>query len=485
MTLKSQSLLAIVAASLCGAMSLANAGPIILPFEADQTVTMPGQFAVPVEAGQTIENSGTWTTVGAVSTWTLQFKAPGAASMSAYLEDIMIAPGATLRVGSLMPTLQSGARSSYRSWPESGDTIEITLTAPANERGRSSLRVHTIFPGLVQIGGDSTSRSIAKSDEDLVDLDPVNYACVRDQTDQHEAISRATAFIVVGPKACSGSLMNHDDADDQAWLLTAAHCGDDYDRGTGAETAGGTLVARFNAIAPCSEGIISASDSTTATSFLQGISTVYSDVGDTGDASVANDLWVVKLEDYPPVAARSYLAGYNGEVIKQQGDVFTAITHADANVQQFVTSTWRFNGTGSLRLEGMPYARLSEIVATDITMGDTSGGSSGSSIYSSENATLGVLTSGGIGRFNYSPISQAVEKMMSLGLLTNASMAGRAAPAPRATPTPSPPPPTSTPTPVATVQPPDQSSGGGSVPLLTVGLLLAGSLIRRLRHLLD
>lgn len=470
-------------------------------------------FAVPVSHAFDARKDGAWVPVGeGRMEWRYAVQLMGATSASVHLTRVDLPASAVLRVlpGDEAVSAVDLPLADHYSWPVAGDTVDLRLSVLASEAGAVVLEGNRFFAGF----RDDTPIVPAKNDvvpapsptaqppRAQASHQIVNYDCVAASNPGLRTLQRATASVFVdGLGSCTGTLVNHADSDNKAWVITAAHCGDTLPGE--AESGASSVTVRWDKVTPCGQALQNPARGVG----VRGSATVYSDTGTTGDKSDADDLWVIELVGYPAANTQAYVYGFDAsEAIETPVPLFM-IHHGGNQDQQFARLDWWSAGNVGFAGE---YPRFHPGFYSVVQEGGTRGGTSGGGVVSAEGLLVSIHGGGAVlsepindgsgGFHNYAgtgsySLHEAFTKSGSplVDLFGAMQMAGREMPVPP-TPVPTPTPtatpvvtPTAAPTPpptgpVVTLPPtaPPQSAdgggGGGSLGLAMLPLLL---LLRR------
>jgi|APTNR8051073442_1049403.scaffolds.fasta_scaffold01987_4 hypothetical protein len=196
----------------------------------DEAKGLPMRFGYPMDAGFTMENSGTWTTLpegGRI--WRLAINAPGAKSINLLYDAFWLPSGATLYIYNEAKTHVIGGFTSrnnnsprgqsigYATGLVYGDNMMLEYYEPAIVDAPGELSISQVVYGYRHIR-ITNEKAYEDSDECHI-----NINC--DEGDNWQFEKRAVALIVVGgSRICSGAMLNNTLVDYTPYFLTAHHC---------------------------------------------------------------------------------------------------------------------------------------------------------------------------------------------------------------------------------------------------------------------
>ncbi|HKI89955.1 MAG TPA: T9SS type A sorting domain-containing protein [Draconibacterium sp.] len=192
----------------------------------------PFQFATPFEVNFTTKNSGEWTTAeNGTKIWLLKIHSKGAKSINLIFDHFSLPAGARLFLYNGSENYYLGAYTSFNNKPSgkfavspvAGDELTVQYELPATYPQGDNFtisRVNHDFVGILKY-------------DDRRPLDKVAGACNVDVNcdighnwkDVRDAVCR---LIVNGKEICSGTLINNTAEDQKPYIISAAHCYDEW-----------------------------------------------------------------------------------------------------------------------------------------------------------------------------------------------------------------------------------------------------------------
>jgi hypothetical protein len=342
------------------------------------------QFAVPVPLSASTADAGSWSIEGGQAVWRYAVQVPTAVSLSFHALGPSLPDSATLLVTG------GGAAASDRAsdlrrgelWSRiyAGDTLELTLTVAAADRGQVDLRIVSLQAGYRAIGAGVADHPVYRrlrnpggSTEDSGCV--TNYECKVDAG--NAAAAAATMALVVGNLyQCTGTLINDAPGDNTPYVLTARHC-ETGRLGGGDPGAAATVTVYWNAISACGTALGSIYDGTLVTQ--------------TGARTVVEqqDAWLIRLDDNPAVPDAQF-AGFDASGNRVEGGY--TIQQAAGRAKQFVGwfgTAYALSENGAL---GTHY--LSSFLDTVNQTGNIGPGASGGGLFNSNDHLVGTLSLG-------------------------------------------------------------------------------------------
>jgi lysyl endopeptidase len=341
------------------------------------------QFAVSVPHLASTAASGSWSVSGEEATWRYAVQVPTAVSLSFHALGSLPA-SATLLVEGGSVTTSYSARDLHRGelWSRvhAGDTLALTLSVAAADRGGVDFRIVGLQAGYRAIGPGVEDHPLyrqltAQSSADDNSACVTNYECA--VTPGNAAPAAATvALVVENLYQCTGTLLNDVPGDNTPYVLTARHC-ETGQLGGGKPTAAAGVMVYWNAVSACGTPLGSIYDGTLATQ--------------TGARTVVEqqDAWLIVL-DSSPVVADAQLAGFDASGAAVVGGY--TIHNAAGRDQQLVV----WSGTAySLEEQGaLGTSYVSNFLETVNQQGNIGAGASGSALLNGDNHVVGALTLG-------------------------------------------------------------------------------------------
>ena len=379
------------------------------------------RFAEAFEHRITARSHGQWRTElrdgVEMSVWEYAARIPGAVSMSLHADKVALPGGAHLRVEGIHGRGESFYEGSLRGrsglWTAAvaGDTLYITIEVPTDHADAVAFETRRFHAGFrvpaTPMLKDTTTRN----------PDDNNYDCFAEPS--NELLSRAAVHITIqGVTFCSAALINHPNADEDPYLLTAAHCADDYED-VPLQDVTESVVASFQKITPCNDTLFAVVADENS---RRGVATVYRDAL----AEFTRDYWLLELESYPPAVVSPYLAGYEGVTNPMVGENGRAVHHQANTSQQWFDAA--FSSRGELALTGPDDepVRRSDYYTYVAPVG---GGASGAAMYNEDDRIVAVISGGTDERTSASVLDDAMNAGLAAHFDGVLSLAGREAPA--------------------------------------------------------
>lgn len=341
---------------------------------------------------------GVWTEQGGVQRWTLTLTVPGARTLSARVAFSPI-PGAVLHLG---PEVITRATGGYRSAPVSGEELTLVMTAPA-DAGMPLVKLNSIGVGPPRV---------SSKDGDIED-EFVPYDC---HASESNALAARASLMVWVPddagtytKGCSGTLINNQmgvDGAPRPYVMLAEHCQAEGDDGYPNPPNPAPDLTELRTFwqyedpcgTPAENGEDSLWDAITMTGATHVGEWVYNGTVRVGD------FWLIELDHWPPEAAKAYLSGFDASqvpldpefpvgIVEPDIDYVFGIHHGGLRSKQYVYSEHVTYGEPANSAEAV--GSFSVTTVGEGTIGDTSGGASGSGLFAPNQLLLGVDYVGG------------------------------------------------------------------------------------------
>lgn len=252
--------------------------------------------------------------------------------------------------------------------PIEGDRIVVEYIEPKDSKGDISIgKVNHGFKDLRSLPSFNVSAECE-----------VNVNC----TDAPSIAKRSSVLVTIcGEILCSGSLINNASFDGTPYLLSAAHCLNNYSSRMNANEIAATCVFYFNYEVPyCNMKDVQGSLEMS----LSGASVV--------DMVKASDLLLMQLDEMPPVEYNPYFAGWNinNSIDKQ---VYT-IHHPEGDVAKYNLSKSSPIASSFLCCDDFTFDSNSHWEVDGWEIGITEGGSSGAPLFDINNRIIGALSGG-------------------------------------------------------------------------------------------
>lgn len=260
--------------------------------------------------------------------------------------------------------------------PVQGDRLIIEYQEPAHAKFRGRLTVGEVNHAYRDFRG-------SEPQEDVNDIACIPaLACDQDHTNNLEAVGRSVVLLIIdGNISCSGVLVNNTTEDGKPYLLTASHClnknftiqNPDY-----AQIAG-TIVSFFNYDSPlCQPKIRGTEEMSVASARFRAV-------------NEPHDMMLLELLEVPPVYYRPYYAGWN---IRDLGlPPYACIQHPKTGTKAFSIEEDNVSYQTMIS-ENRTFSKDAHIHVKHWETGCTADGSSGSPLFDSNRAVIGLLSGG-------------------------------------------------------------------------------------------
>lgn len=421
--------------------------------------------------------------------WEAPISRCGAASLSARVVDLHLPAGWRLEVETPDGVVEpySTELPHLNTWPIAGSDMTLRLIGPQSSSGEVRGRlaeVHIGVPSRAHLSPVMTANSAKVSGNANV-----NFSCkAQEQPELAKFGDGVIIYVVGGVALCTGALINHPEAGERPWMMTATHCPEaaaPIATANVAEEQGRNGVARLGAQAACGADING--QPTVQSEPIQLRKSIYADYGDVDLVSTpyTNDIWVVEMEKYPAYPRPIFLYGYTFDT-PEIGDPVLNIHHGTGRPQQWslgvVTQILRSHDPLS---DGITLGtRTRSLLEVDYIEGCLDGGSSGSPMFTPDGLILGPLSrgSGENCASNPSDLAGESDRKALRDTLPGQSREARfwplaPTPAPVASPVPTPAPSTAPPPPTGG----EGSDGGGALGGALILILCGAGFVRRRR----
>ena len=192
----------------------------------------PFRFATPFEVNFTTQNSGEWTTAAdGTHVWRLMIRSQGAKSLNLIFNRFALPVGARLFLFNEKEHHYLGAFTSFNNKPSgkfavspvAGDELTVQYEIPAAFTSGNDFEISYVNHDFV---------GILKYD-DRRPLDKTAGACNIDVnceigSNWHDARDAVCRLIVHGKEICTGTLINNTAEDEKPYIISAAHCYDEW-----------------------------------------------------------------------------------------------------------------------------------------------------------------------------------------------------------------------------------------------------------------
>ena len=198
--------------------------------ELDERGGLPPRFGYPLDAGFTMENSGTWQTLAnGDRLWQLSISCPNARSINLLYDSFWLPKGATLYIynkerthviGGFTSKNNNSSREENKAYATGlvyGDQITLEYYEPKEVNQTAIISIDKVVHGYREINL-TTDRGLNDSG-----ACQININCP--DGDAWQFYKSSVALILVGGfRACTGSLLNNAMVDFTPYFLTANHC---------------------------------------------------------------------------------------------------------------------------------------------------------------------------------------------------------------------------------------------------------------------
>ncbi len=330
----------------------------------------PFKFAHAFEVALNAGNSGQWyTTDAGYNVWKLSIYSEDAKSLNLIFSDFQLADGTRLFIYNEEENHYLGAFTSannkaskkFAVAPVSGNELTIQYEVP-EEMGTpvnfEIARVNHDFIGILK----STRRPLGTSGECNVD---VNCESGDAWDDVKNSVCR---LIVDGTEICSGTLVNNTAEDETPYIISAAHCYDEWDYAE-------TTVYTFNYESPYCAPL----DGDPVNSLSGAIMKATYD---------SLDFALVRLDDEPPASFRPYYAGWDRS--ENLPDSSASIHHPLGDIKK-ISSDYN---SPTITDFSSSYISQAFYKISKWDEGVTEGGSSGGALFNTSENVIGTLTGG-------------------------------------------------------------------------------------------
>jgi len=329
------------------------------------------RFAKKIPVAFNPYSSGVWDITDEGKVWRLGLKSEDAYSLYIVFEKFKLNPGVKLFVYNEDASEFAGAFTSennsdnnvFAIAPIPGEVLIVEMNIPYGVSDFGLLELTEVWHDYRNEFG----KSKLKSGEGLSQSCNVDINCVTGTPWQVE--KNAVCKLIAGGEMCTGSLLNNTAGTKVPYFFTAQHC-------IGTDQLAAGSVFYFNLEKP----FCGASDGKPARTLS----------GSTLVATTAHklDFSLVKLNRFPPIIYRPYLAGWDRSPNIPQSGV--CIHHPNGDVKKISIEQHPLT-TGNF---GENYDTNSHWKVAHWEVGTTEGGSSGSPIFNSSHQIFGDLTGG-------------------------------------------------------------------------------------------
>lgn len=330
------------------------------------------QFATPFEVNYNTQNSGEWTTApDGTQVWQLKIHSKGAKSLNLIFDHFLLPNGARLFLYNENENYYLGAFTSFNNKssgkfavsPVAGDELVVQYELPAAYSRGKDFEITYVNHDFV---------GILKAD-DRRPLNKVAGACNVDVNcdigsrweDIRDAVCR---LIVHGKEICTGTLINNTAEDQKPYIISAAHCYDDWSYAE-------TTVYAFNYESPYCAPL----DGDPSNSISGAVMKAKYD---------SLDFALVEMSLVPPPEFRPYYAGWDHSATLPDSSL--TIHHPQGDIKKIsfdynspVISDFNSNYISNGFLEILRWEE-----------GVTEAGSSGGPLFNTDKNIIGTLTGG-------------------------------------------------------------------------------------------
>lgn len=343
----------------------------------------PQRMGVSVLVGLTMDNAGTWETLGDGSRlWRLKILVRDALALGVYYDQFHLPAGAKLFLYNAAKTQVIGAFTSENNHESGlfatsfiqGDQVTLEYYEPAGLTETAVISISEVAYAYRYIWFEETAGNRDPSWPCMI-----NVKCEEGEgwEDQAQGVARMSIKIGWAYYWCSGSLINNTSNNRVPYFLSAAHCGE------GASSADRTQwIFYFNYQSSTCAGTWGPSSNSVTGCTLK--------ANDPSASEAGSDFELVQLNSTPPSSYNVYYNGWNRT--NTPGDSGVGLHHPNGDIKKvstysnpMISSTW-WNGLPShWRISWSPTVNGLSIMQ---------GGSSGSPIFDQDGLIMGDLTGG-------------------------------------------------------------------------------------------
>ena len=196
-------------------------------------ILKPFQFAIPFEVNFTTQNSGEWTSAeDGTQIWQLKIYSKGAKSINLIFDHFLLPQGARLYLYNESENYYLGAYTSFNNKPSgkfavspiAGEELIVQYELPASSSRGEDFVITNVNHDFIGILKSDDRRPLGKvAGECNIDI---NCEVGSKWKDIRDAVCR---LIVHGKELCTGTLVNNTAEDQKPYVISAAHCYDEWD----------------------------------------------------------------------------------------------------------------------------------------------------------------------------------------------------------------------------------------------------------------
>lgn len=332
------------------------------------------RFAKKISVAFNPYSSGVWDNTNDGRLWRLGIKSEDAYSLYVVFERFKLNPNVKLFVYNEDASEFTGAFTSknnsendiFAIAPISGEILIIEMNVPFGVSDFGQLELTEVWHDYRNEFGNSKLKSGAGLSQSC----NIDISCNTGANWQVE--KNAVCKLIAGGEMCTGTLLNNTAGSKAPYFLTAQHC-----IGTGQLAAG--AVFYFNLEKPFC-GAVDGKPAKT----LSGSKLIATTPGKL-------DFSLVKLNHFPPITYRPYLAGWDRSPGNPQSAV--CIHHPNGDVKKIAIEQHPLT-TGNYVDNSVNYDANSHWKVAHWEIGTTEGGSSGSPVFNGAKQVFGTLTGG-------------------------------------------------------------------------------------------
>ncbi len=353
-----------------------------LKSEESEVKGAPLKFAYKFIVNYTPDNSGTWTQLeDGTMVWRLLISSPGAYSINLIFDKFKVPPGAKLFIYNTDCSDVIGSFTEKNNNPSGilatapviGDQVIVEYQEPERVDFNAELLIGSVNHDYLGVHRFKTAPLKAGKFGDSGNCnEDISCYDVNNEMDVRRAVVK---IIIDGTELCTGTMINSNQSDPNAYMITAAHC-------FRLDKTGHKTIAFFNYEVPhCSEVI----EGTKYNTLSGGETKVY-----------AEELDIALLEFYndPLPQYRPYYAGWTLD--SSPGKPFTSIHHPQGDVKKIATFNGDVQAVTFKDNGNYPYAQVNNFhwKVSRWSTGTTEGGSSGCPIFDVNKQLIGTLSGG-------------------------------------------------------------------------------------------
>ncbi len=208
---------------------------------------LPPKFGHPFDVSLNLQNSGTWSTLpNGDQVWQLTIVCPNALSINFLYDQFWMPEGGQFFIYNKNKTQTIGAFTNKNNKPDRkfgtglvyGEEVTLEYYEPKAVKNQGSISINTVIHGYRYIRLEDNFRGY----EDAAACQ-VNTICAQGAGWENEI--KSVALMLLGPRYCTGTLLNNADENCQPLLLTSNACLSSYDAINNPVASGFTFYWRY------------------------------------------------------------------------------------------------------------------------------------------------------------------------------------------------------------------------------------------------